>query len=127
MEMKDPRTTAQPQPPSGGGTAEGPVVGGGIVNLLSLHSDLSEMEACVRFPQPGRRGDLGGVGQRDACVREWLRGCVLFKFPQFDVEPLRAKNAKRAALYAASASDEYGLFLTHEAHRIELATSTVCP
>lgn len=52
-----------------------------------------------------------------ACVREWPRGCVRFKFPEFDVEPLRAEDGKRAALCAAAAaaSDEYGLFLTHEA------------
>lgn len=30
MEMKDPNTTAHPQPPSGGGTAEGPAAGGDI-------------------------------------------------------------------------------------------------
>lgn len=30
MEMKDPSTTAQPQPPSGGVTAGGPAAGGGI-------------------------------------------------------------------------------------------------
>ncbi len=30
MEMKDANTTAHPQPPSGGGTAEGLVAGGGI-------------------------------------------------------------------------------------------------
>lgn len=55
------------------------------------------MEARVPFPEPGR-GDLG-AGRGDACVREWPRGCVLFKFPEFDVEPLQAEDGKRAVLY----------------------------
>lgn len=40
MEMKEPKTTAQPQPPSGGATAGGPVDGGGMVELFNLHLDL---------------------------------------------------------------------------------------
>lgn len=37
MEMKAPHTTAQPQPPSGGGTVGGPAAGGGIFS--PAHSD----------------------------------------------------------------------------------------
>ena len=66
MEMKAPSTTAQPQPPSGGGTAGGPEEGGGITGPDSTFG--------YHWREGRRRGEQERRGGRVESERERCTG-----------------------------------------------------